>query len=139
MAYTGSAYVPTISREYGGFWIRFVAAIIDGILLAIVQFIIGLVIDDQTTTTLINIVLGWLYFAGMESSANQATLGKRAMGLQVTDLDGNRIGFGKATGRYFAKIISALILFIGYFMIGFTEKKQGLHDMIAGTLVIKNR
>jgi len=139
MAYTGSAYVPTISREYGGFWIRFVAAIIDGILLAIVQFIIGLVIDDQTTTTLINIVLGWLYFAGMESSANQATLGKRAMGLQVTDLEGDRIGFGKATGRYFAKIISALILFIGYFMIGFTEKKQGLHDMIAGTLVIKNR
>jgi uncharacterized RDD family membrane protein YckC len=66
MAYTGSAYVPTVSREYGGFWIRFVAAIIDGILLAIVQFIIGLVIDDQTTTTLINIVLGWLYFAGME-------------------------------------------------------------------------
>ena len=139
MAYTGSAYVPTISREYGGFWIRFVAAIIDGILLAIVQFIIGLVIDDQTTTTLINIVLGWLYFAGMESSANQATLGKRVMGLQVTDLEGDRIGFGKATGRYFAKIISALILFIGYFMIGFTEKKQGLHDMIAGTLVIKNR
>ena len=139
MAYTGSAYVPTVSREYGGFWIRLVAAIIDGILLAIVQFVIRLVIDDTTATSLISTVIGWLYYAGMESSANQATLGKRALGLQVTDLSGNRIGFGRATGRYFAKIISALILLIGFFMIGFTEKKQGLHDMIAGTLVVKNR
>ena len=139
MAYTGSAYVPTASREYGGFLLRLVAAIIDGILLAIVQFIIGIVIDDTTTNTLINLVIGWLYYAGLESSANQATLGKRAMGLQVTDLDGNRIGFGKATGRYFAKIISALILLIGFIMVAFTEKKQGLHDMIAGTLVVKNR
>jgi uncharacterized RDD family membrane protein YckC len=55
----------------------------------------------------------------------------------VTDLNGDRISFGKASGRFFGKIISRLILGIGFFMIGFTEKKQGLHDMIAGCLVVK--
>jgi uncharacterized RDD family membrane protein YckC len=73
----------------------------------------------------------------MESSARQATLGKMALGIVVTDLDGNRIGFGRATGRYFAKILSALILLIGFIMAAFTQKKQGLHDIIAGTLVVK--
>ena len=62
-----------------------------------------------------------------------------ALGMKVTDLAGNRISFLRATGRYFAKIISALILFIGFIMVAFTEKKQGLHDMIAGTLVVRTR
>jgi uncharacterized RDD family membrane protein YckC len=74
----------------------------------------------------------------LESSSMQATLGKMALGLKVTDLNGKQISFGKATGRYFAKIISAIILLIGFIMVAFTEKKQGLHDMIAGTLVVKN-
>jgi uncharacterized RDD family membrane protein YckC len=73
----------------------------------------------------------------MESSAWQGTLGKKALGLTVTDLEGRRISFGRATGRYFAKIISTLILCIGYMMAGFTERKQALHDMIAGTLVLR--
>jgi uncharacterized RDD family membrane protein YckC len=137
MAYAGSGYVASV--EYGGFWIRLVAAIIDGIILAIVQFILNLFIDDFTARNLVNGVVGWLYSAGLESSAQQATIGKRAMGLQVTDLSGDRISFLRATGRYFAKILSVLIFFIGFIMIAFTEKKQGLHDMIAGTLVIKNR
>jgi uncharacterized RDD family membrane protein YckC len=81
-------------------------------------------------------VIGWLYFAAMESSSKQATLGKMAVGLYVTDMDGNRISFGRATGRYFGRIISGLILCIGYFMAGFTEKKQTLHDMMAGCLVL---
>jgi uncharacterized RDD family membrane protein YckC len=82
-------------------------------------------------------ILNWLYYAIFESSSWQATLGKKALGLEVTDLAGNRISFGRATGRFFAKIISTLILFIGYIMAGFTEKKQALHDILAGTLVIR--
>jgi uncharacterized RDD family membrane protein YckC len=73
----------------------------------------------------------------MESSAKQATVGKMALGIIVTDLEGRRLGFGRATGRYFAKILSALILGIGFLMAAFTERKQGLHDMVASTLVVK--
>ena len=82
--------------------------------------------------------LGWLYFAGMESSERQATFGKSVVSLRVTDLEGRRLSFKHATGRFFAKIVSGLIpLAIGYIMAGFTEKKQALHDMIAGTLVLQ--
>ena len=73
----------------------------------------------------------------MESSSLQATLGKMIFGMKVTDLNGNRISFARATGRHFAKYLSSMILFIGYIMAGFTERKQALHDMIAGTLVIR--
>ena len=79
---------------------------------------------------------GWLYFALMESSSKQGTLGKMAIGMKVTDLNGNRISFGKASGRFFGKILSGIILYIGFIMAGFTEKKQALHDMLAGTLVV---
>ncbi len=75
----------------------------------------------------------------MESSEKQATLGKMAVGIKVIDMHGKRISFLHATGRNFAKIISVAICMIGYLMIIFTEKKQGLHDMIAGTLVVRNR
>jgi uncharacterized RDD family membrane protein YckC len=79
---------------------------------------------------------GWLYFALMESSSKQATLGKMALGIIVTDANGNRLTFGRATGRYFGKILSGLIFYIGFLMAAFTEKKQALHDMIAGCLVV---
>jgi len=81
-------------------------------------------------------VAGWLYFALMESSSKGATLGKMALGIRVTDLNGNKISFGRATGRYFGKIISGLILYIGFIMAGFTQQKQALHDIMAGCLVI---
>jgi uncharacterized RDD family membrane protein YckC len=84
------------------------------------------------------IVINWLYYALLESSFKQATLGKMALGLKVTDMEGKRISFGQATGRYFAKILSGLILCIGYLMAAFTEKKQALHDIIVGTLVVKD-
>jgi uncharacterized RDD family membrane protein YckC len=80
--------------------------------------------------------VNWLYFTLQESSQRQATIGKMALGIVVTDLNGERIGFAKATGRYFAKILSAIILLIGFIMVAFTEKKQGLHDILAGTLVV---
>ena len=86
----------------------------------------------------LTIVGTWLYFALMEASSRQGTLGKIALGLFVTDLEGRRITFARATGRFFAKIVTGLIpFFIGYIMAGFTEKRQALHDMIAGCLVLK--
>jgi uncharacterized RDD family membrane protein YckC len=88
---------------------------------------------------IVAVVIEWLYFAGMESSAGQATLGKRALGIKVTDMSGNRITFGKATGRFFGKILSSLILLIGFLMAAFTQKKQALHDLLAGTLVVNRR
>jgi uncharacterized RDD family membrane protein YckC len=78
----------------------------------------------------------WLYEAFMLSSEWQATVGKRAMSIAVTGIDGGRISFGRATARHFAKWISRIILFFGFIMAAFTEKKQALHDMIAETLVV---
>jgi uncharacterized RDD family membrane protein YckC len=134
---------------YAGFWIRFVAAFLDGIILFILGGvtggIVGAILGGAGVNTdaigaigsLIGLVIGWLYYAYQESSPKQATLGKQALGISVTDLEGKRISFGRATGRHFAKWLSALILLIGYIMAGFTEKKQGLHDIVAGTLVVK--
>jgi uncharacterized RDD family membrane protein YckC len=126
---------------YAGFWRRVAAAILDGLIVGVVTapFAIGMNSGARysTTASSISTVVSWLYSALMESSSKQATLGKMALGIRVTDLDGNRIGFGKATGRYFAKILSALILGIGFLMVAFTQRKQGLHDMLAGTLVMR--
>ena len=121
--------------EYAGFWKLFVAYLIDVILLGVVGAIVNQIFD-QNVAGLVTTLVGWAYFAGMESSARQATLGKSVMGMVVTDISGNRISFLRATGRYFAKYLSALILFIGYIMAAFTARKQGLHDMLAGTLVL---
>ncbi|MDO1530341.1 RDD family protein [Fulvimonas sp. R45] len=88
---------------------------------------------------LINTVLGWLYFAICESSAWQATVGKLALGIRVTDMQGSRISFLRAVGRYAAKFLSYIILLIGFLMVAFTRRKQGLHDLVAGTLVLNGR
>jgi len=82
------------------------------------------------------IVVPWLYFAGFECSRGMATPGKTLLRIVVTDKEGNRISFARATLRHFAKFISTLIIFIGFIMIGFTKKRQGLHDKIAGCLVL---
>jgi uncharacterized RDD family membrane protein YckC len=162
--YVNSGFVARPSVEYAGFWLRFVAVIIDGIVIGVVSFPItgvmslrGLLrgaygpygggpmspadmvplIGMIFRIILISAVLKWLYYALMESSSWQATLGKKALGLEVTDLEGHRISFGRASGRFFGKIISSMILYIGFMMAGFTDKKQALHDMMAGTLVIR--
>lgn len=87
---------------------------------------------------LLGLLVGWLYFAFMESSARQATRGKMVIRARVTDEHGGRISFRQATLRYFAKAISALILCVGFVMIAFTERRQGLHDKIARTLVVRD-
>src|SRR5208337_836771 len=149
------AVAPVVGAGYGGFWIRVVAAIIDAIILRVVVAPVGMIFGGLGLAgrmmggiphigfgllgggvSFILLIFGsWLYEAFMESSSYQATLGKMIFGMKVTDLNGNRISFGRATGRHFAKWLSGMILCIGYMMVGFTERKQGLHDMLAGTLV----
>lgn len=153
-------------RGYGGFWIRFLAVIIDGLVLSIVigplMFIaMGPAIAAAMHSSrmrpgeppdpasmmafmsmvpliiLISVGTTWIYEAALTSSSKQATLGKMALGLKVVDKEGRRLTFLHATGRYFAKLLNRFTLYIGYIMAGFTERKQALHDMIAGTYVIK--
>ncbi|TPG46842.1 RDD family protein [Rhodanobacter glycinis] len=88
---------------------------------------------------LLSFVIGWLYFAVCESSAWQGTLGKLALGIRVTDMQGKRISFPRALGRYAAKLLSFIILGVGFLMVAWTQRKQGLHDIIAGTLVLNGR
>lgn len=132
---------------YAGFWVRFVAVIIDGLVIGIPIWIIGFAAMDMTNPLanmglyvgfqLFSIIGTWLYEALMVSSNNQATLGKMALGIKVTDLNGEKLSFIRATGRHFAKILSYLILMIGFIMAAFTEKKQALHDILAGALVVR--
>jgi uncharacterized RDD family membrane protein YckC len=87
--------------------------------------------------SIVQILAFWLYFALQESSSLQATLGKRLLGLYVADEQGNRISFGRASGRLFGKFLSGMILYIGFIMAAFTQRRQALHDMMAGTVVLK--
>jgi formylglycine-generating enzyme required for sulfatase activity/uncharacterized RDD family membrane protein YckC len=141
--------VQTVSAsrvKYAGFWRRLAALFIDSIIIGMVAYIVYLMIPvvlsgrrpggQVLTTWIAGMIVHWLYRAGMESSSGQATLGKMALGIIVTDYEGKRISFARATGRLLAKILSAVIFLFGYIMAGFTEKKQALHDMIAKTLVV---
>jgi uncharacterized RDD family membrane protein YckC len=142
---------PGGATGYGGFWLRVVAYIIDAIVINIATWAIGLVIGvnqftaatDPTgfdpTATGVSLVIGLIYFALLESSERGATLGKMAVGLRVVTDQGQRLSFANAIGRYLAKIVSAIILGIGFLMVAFTDRKRGLHDMIASTLVVKVR
>jgi len=152
---------------YAGFWLRFVACLIDRVIIGVailllfvpLLFLTGLtanlhlfvnrrgqadpaiiagLIAALFLFVMIALLLQWLYYAYLESGEKQATWGKQALGIYVTDLTGNRITFGRASGRFFAKIVSGLIpLGIGFIMAGFTDRKQALHDMIASCLVLR--
>lgn len=153
---------------YAGFWLRFVAYIIDGfvscigfVILLIPLFILtgagaalqrigsGEDVSDDVAAFLgvgfllgffgIILLVSWLYYALCESSSWQATLGKKILNLKVTDMTGQPISFARASGRYFSKMITGMIpLAIGWILAGFTEKKQAVHDMIASCLVLRN-
>jgi uncharacterized RDD family membrane protein YckC len=143
---------------YAGFWLRALAFIIDTLALAIPSGVVLVFAvtflgvqpppADAPLTQLppmrvflpmeaIVLVLNWLYYALMESSPWQGTLGKRALSIGVTDLNGHRLSFGRASGRFFGKLLSGMTFALGYLMAGFTEKKQALHDIISGCLVVK--
>jgi uncharacterized RDD family membrane protein YckC len=132
---------------YGGFWLRVVAYIIDSLLLGIPFVIISVVtallfpksfVGVNFLNNAASVAIGWLYFALMESSQRGATVGKMAVGLRVVSDRGERLSLGLAAGRYIAKFVSALTLGVGFVMVAFTDRKRGLHDMIAGTLVVKS-
>lgn len=170
-AYSYSATMqPPGGLVYAGFWLRFVAYIVDSIIISIPIFVLEMIVgvicaaagiaghssgssdSSNPMSPVLAIVLGlvimvvyvalivgiWLYFAKMESGPMQATWGKRILGLKVTNLAGERITFGQATGRFFGKIVSGMTMYIGFIMAGFTERKQALHDMMASTLVIRS-
>ncbi|MDY6833238.1 MAG: RDD family protein [Chloroflexota bacterium] len=137
--------------QYAGFWRRLVAWVIDYfvsyVIMIIIAFSAGMMMglsgysDDslfEFIGFIVAIITPWLYWSIMESSSKRATFGKMAMGIIVTDYQGNKISFGRATARYWAKILSALIFCIGFFMAGFTAKKQGLHDIVTECLVVEN-
>ncbi|MFY0652196.1 MAG: RDD family protein [Cyclobacteriaceae bacterium] len=157
------------NNSYAGFWMRFVAVIIDGIVLSILQNIIILpilgaiglsalvsvnfdlsmmteedilemlpaIMSGIGSMILISGLISILYYSIMEASKLQATLGKLALGIKVTDENGGNLGIVKCLIRQVGKYISSFIFMIGYIMAGFTEKKQALHDMMAGALVVK--
>lgn len=142
---------PAFSARYAGFWRRFAALLIDWFVFSSIEIFIaaarGIPLNARPSTEpeviakafLINLVIFWLYWSICESSPWQATIGKRAMDVYITDLKGRRIGFGQASGRFFGKIVSFLIFGIGFLMIGFTERKQALHDLLAGCLVVRRQ
>lgn len=125
---------------YIGFWKRFLAYFIDGFVMLIPYLILEVAVDSKIHPVLngvIQLASSLIYTAGLQSSSWQATVGKKVLGLIVVDEYGERITFKRATGRFFAEILSMLLLCIGFMMIGWTKHKQGLHDKIAKTFVIK--
>ena len=149
-----------VRTAYAGFWLRFVAWIIDMLILSAVGLIVlvplvftlfrGMPYEGPMRWPMgwpmtppffwywpLNLIGYWLYFALFESSTWQATPGKRVLGLFVTDMQGRPISFARATGRFFGKFLSWAILMIGYIMAGFTAKKQALHDILADCLVLR--
>jgi uncharacterized RDD family membrane protein YckC len=161
---TATATAFPAAVQYAGFWRRFAAALIDGLIMSAVQWVIQLILtavgvidmngwmsDFEANPDTVDwgqfmaviwilsgvmFIIQMLYFSIMESSSKQATLGKMVLGIVVTDADGKRVSFGRAIGRNLGKLVSSIILCIGYIMIAFTQKKQGLHDIMANCLVV---
>ena len=134
-------------KAYAGFWRRLFAYTLDSILITALFILMLLLIDyvaPNANTSRLEVIYNilvifvtWVYYANSESGSHQATFGKRALGLKVCDESGNRLTFGRASGRFFGKFISGLILGIGFLMVAFTKQKQGLHDQMAKALVIR--
>lgn len=128
----------TAGPVFAGFWRRGAAYLVDSIVLLIPNVVLAMALQSQEpASSLAQFAMWWLYKSLMESGPRQATLGKLALGIKVTDLNGARISFGRATGRFFASLLSMLILCIGLLMAAFTHRKRALHDFIAGTLVVR--
>jgi uncharacterized RDD family membrane protein YckC/type II secretory pathway pseudopilin PulG len=153
MSASPAAYSPPVDQPppqavaspYGGFWIRFAAHCVDSFILGIGMIVISIawvlaagaqsVLTAESVLTLLMFVMSQGYHAYFVSSEKMATPGKRLCGLYVTDEEGHRLGFGRALWRNLAALFSYLTLYLGFFMAGFTARKQALHDKIAGTLV----
>ena len=159
MTYTATMndVMPAVATRYAGFWRRLLALIIDSILLMTVAALLSVVLPifEKNSIVLENgnaiatfgytwfglafsTILHWIYGATLESSPWQATIGKMALSIRVTDRNGGRLTFVQALVRNVAKLISNLTLYIGYIMAAFTTRKQALHDIMTGCLVVKH-
>jgi uncharacterized RDD family membrane protein YckC len=135
----------SIGHPYAGFWRRLAAYLIDGVLLGAAQGTITILVHTiapydlqaQVNVLPVSILVAWAYFSLMESSPAQATVGKMALGIYVTDRQGDPIDFRRASVRYWAKLVSTLALMLGWLMAAFTPGKRALHDYLAGTLVLR--
>ncbi len=128
------------SMEYAGFWARFVASLLDSMIVSIIGLVLAvgaLFAGLGLLANLLGFLVFVLYFPLLESSARQATFGKQLLGLQVTDLDGARVSFVRALMRNLGKILSAIPLYIGFILAAFTGRKQALHDILAKCLVVR--
>ncbi|MBF8983266.1 RDD family protein [Lutibacter sp. B2] len=137
-----------VDFKYASFLKRVIAYILDGVIVSICCIPISIWQFVRASTDpyyqpnpfiaiVFGVIVGWAYYALLHSSKKQATVGKMALGLKVTDMNGDRLSLGRATGRFFAKYLSAVTLCIGFLVALFTKKKQTLHDKIAGTLVLE--
>ena len=129
--------------QYGGFWIRFLALLADS---AIVFVLCALIIAGGAAAlgpelipllVLVVTALGFLYWPVMHASGAQATLGKAILGLKVARLHGGRISILRSLVRELSKILSGMVFMLGYLMAGLTPRKQGLHDLVASTYVVR--
>ena len=128
----------SFSNVPAGFWIRFVAAIIDGIIVGVgygILMFAMIAIEMYALAMILSFIWALGYHIYFPSSDMMGTPGKALLGLKITDESGNKIGVGKAILRYIGYIISGLVLYIGFIIVGFTENKRGLHDMVASTRV----
>ena len=128
-----------VGGEYAGFWIRLVAFIIDAIILMVPNGIIEVAIDSTLAQLVLRLLVSALYFVGFWVLNEGATPGKMALGLKVQRTDGGAMEAGPALLRWIGYYVSAIILLIGFIMVAFTPRKQGLHDYIAGTVVVRTR
>jgi uncharacterized RDD family membrane protein YckC/ABC-type transport system involved in multi-copper enzyme maturation permease subunit len=159
----GDARSGEAAGTYAGFWRRAAAAVVDGVIVQAGSAAVGLaagfmaalieseeadvgaryahrpedvVVEYVAWSVALSFAAGWLYHAAFESSSRRATPGKSLVAIYVSDAEGRRVSFLRASLRYFAKVLSAGFM-IGYFMAGITRRKQALHDLVAGTLVLK--
>jgi uncharacterized RDD family membrane protein YckC len=148
---------------YAGFWRRFWSYVIDRFVLGVVFTPVGLLVlspllatesagwtDTDLPAETLTAILGatftvaflamlgsWLYYALLQSASRQATLGQMALGIRIADLAGRRVSFGRASGRYFATVLTGLTFGLGYLLMFATARKQTLHDLVARTLVLR--
>lgn len=125
---------------YAGFWARVAAVIVDGVITQPPGLVLSYfgVLPESNVTLVIGVLLGWIYYAGMESSKWQGRLGYKVLGLKVVDGSGERISFARASVRHLGRLISIFTLGIGNLMVCWTKRKQALHDKIAGTFVVRS-
>jgi uncharacterized RDD family membrane protein YckC len=160
----GAPAATEVVANYAGFWRRAVAAVVDGMILQGGSAAVGLaagfmaaliqsedsdmtgryahrpeevILQYVALSVALSFAIGWLYYAAFESSSRRATPGKSLVGIYVSDAEGRRVSFLRASLRYFAKTLSAATFLVGYVMAGVTRRKQALHDRVARTLVLK--